>query len=389
MIRADPDRQGLLYAGTESGVYVSFDDGDHWQSLQLELPIVPITDLAVKQKDLVAATQGRGYWILDDLSPLHQMAAEQADAAAHLYRPRSAYRVAGGRGFGTPRNAGKNPPSGAIVYYTLAEEPDQETELELEVLDRDGEVIRTYTRKPKPGEDSDDKGSDDGEDLALLPADKGLNRFAWDLSYSPAEKFPGLVIWNRRMGGPRAIPGSYSVRLTLGEWSAEESFEVLADPRVSASPEDFEAQFRFHKEVRDKLTEMHKEIGRVRDVRSQLEDLEKRLEDREGTEEIVAAIDELNEKMKGAEEALYQTQNRSRQDPLNFPIRLNDKLAGLLGLASFGDNRPTEQMYAARAELQAAIDAELAKLTAIWEEDLPAFNLRVRESDVEAVILGE
>ncbi|MCP4661109.1 MAG: exo-alpha-sialidase, partial [bacterium] len=389
VVRADPDRRGLLYAGTENGVYVSFDDGERWQSLQLKLPIVPITDLAVKEKDLVAATQGRGYWILDDLSPLHQLEAEVVSAPAHLFAPRPGYRVPGFHFHGAV-NMGRNPPVGVVFHYLLGEEPSAETEVRLEILEADGELIRAYTRKPEPGEEKEEEaGEDEGEDPRQLECKQGLNRFVWDLRYPAAERFPGLILWNDALEGPRAVPGSYLARLTVGDWSAEAVFEVLADPRNSATPEDFAAQFRFLIAVRDKLSEIHGELGRIREVRAQLDALGKRLAEKPEAEAVVTAAKELDEKMTVVEEALYQTKNRSRQDPLNFPIRLNDKLGGLLGHAGTGDYPPTASMIAVRSELTAQVDAELAKLRAIWTEDLPAFNRLAREHEIATVILAD
>ena len=420
VIRADPDRRGLLYAGTERGVYVSFDDGASWQSLQLELPIVPITDLAVKEKDLVAATQGRGFWILDDLSPLHQLDVEIAAAPAHLFRPRATHRLRGGTD-DDPGTRGTNPPSGVVFHYSLAEEigggegddedgdeedakdeegeggnhgGDDEPVFRVEILEEDGDIIRTLVRKPDEGEEEggDEDGEDDdaGEELPLLTGEKGLNRAVWDLRYPGAETFPGLVLWNRFLDGPRAVPGTYRARLTVGEQTSETTFEVLPDPRNSSTQEDYRAQFDFLIRVRDKLTETHREIGRIRDVRRQLDAIGKRrrqAKEAETDDPVIEAAAALDEAMTGIEEALYQTKNQSRQDPLNFPIRLNDKLAGLLRLADFGDFRPTDQMEQVREELTGAIDAELAKLDRIWREELPAFNELAAEEGVTAMAL--
>jgi len=426
-IRADPDRRGLLYAGTEQGVYVSFDDGARWQSLQLELPRVPITDLAVKEKDLVAATQGRGYWILDDLSPLHQLTQEIASEPAHLFQPRPTYRLRGGQD-DDPGTRGTNPPAGVVFQYLLAEEiggddgdtrdgdmneedveeggeegQGSEVPFRLEILEEDGTFIRTFTRKPAEDEKKDDgDGGDrggDGEDVRQLESAKGLNRFVWDLRYPGAETFPGMVIWNRFTDGPRVAPGTYRARLMVGEKISETSFEVLPDPRGSSGPEDYAAQLDFLMQVRDKLTETHREIGRIRDVRKQLDavkarrkeaaqDGEKDAEAEEASPDpVLEAADALDEQMTEIEKALYQTKNQSRQDPLNFPIRLNDKLAGLMRLGDFGDFRPTDQMEEVRRQLTAAIDAELTKLRELWAEELPAFNELAAERGVTAVTL--
>ncbi len=428
VIRADPDRRGLLYAGTENGVYVSFDDGAQWQSLQLELPWVPVTDMAVKEQDLVVATQGRGYWILDDLTVLHQHDPQLAETAAHLFEPSPTHRFAGRGTQDDPVHEGKNPPSGVVFHFFLADDPnkdepgkdepnnaapssakpdkeessadeagestDESTQdvVKLEILEQGGDVIRTFTPKPKPGEDDDKEKEPEPDNPRQLELEAGGNRFVWDMQYPGARKFPGLVLWNSRLDGPRAVPGTYRARLTVGEWSAEVPFEILPDPRSSATQDDFQAQFDFLIAVRDKLSETHDEIGRLRDARTQIEALGKRLADtsegEEGASEaLIEAGKTLAERLTEIEKALYQTQNRSRQDPLNFPIRLNDKLAGLLSVAAIGDRRPTESMLAVRAELTAAIDVELSKLRAIWETDLPAYNALAREHEVDRVLL--
>ncbi len=296
---------------------------------------------------------------------------------------------------------GTNPPAGVVFHYLLADDPAPDRDLRLEILAADGSLIRTFTRQPEAGEEKDDDGDEQDEEVddpRQLSADPGLNRFVWDLRYPRAERFPGLVLWNNELDGPRAIAGTYKARLALvpspaqeqqpGAWSAEVELEVLADPRVAASA-DYEAQFRFHLGVRDKLSEMHREIRRLRQVRGQLEELEKRLAGREATAEVVAAANKLLERLQASEEVLYQTKNRSPQDPLNFPIRLNDKLAGLMGLASMGEHRPTASMLAVRDQLTAAVDAELARLRALWAEDLPTLNALAAQLRIEAVWLPE
>lgn len=392
-IEADPDRRGLLYAGTEEGVYVSFDDGGSWEPLQANLPMAPVTDLEVKSQDLIAATQGRGYWILDDLTPLHQWRPEMAESTEpHLFAPGSTHRLRGGRA-DDPEDRGANPPAGVVFHYRLPEEPGPETEVRLTLHEDDGDEIRTFTRKPAEDEDGEDGEEDDEdrvtEDPRQLPAEEGVNRFVWDLRYPGAERFPGMVLWNRDLEGPRAVPGSYRARLTVGDWSGEAPFEVLPDPRTTATEEDFRLQFEFVTRVRDQLTETHRAIRHIRSVRADLDELVERLEDRDDAEPVVTAAQGLTEQLTAIEETLYQTQAESPQDPLNYPIRLNDKLAGLLGLASFGDVRPTDSMEEVRRELTAAIEAKLGELQELWETDLPEVNRLAREHDVELVALPE
>jgi hypothetical protein len=279
-------------------------------------------------------------------------------------------------------------------HYLLPEELPAETEIRLEVLEADGDRIRAFTRKPAKGEEKKDGDDEDEEDegaaaveLPLLTTDEGLNRVVWDLEYPGAEDFPGMILWNRNLDGPKAVPGAYRARLTVGEWSAEAPFEVVPDPRSTATPEDYRAQHEFLASVRDQLSETHREIRRIREARGQLETLNKRLEKRDEAPEVREAADALVKRLTEIEETLYQTKAQSPQDPLNFPIRLNDKLANLLGLAAIGDLRPTDSMVAVRDELSAVIDAELTRLRAVWEADLAEVNRLAAEAGVAAVML--
>ena len=406
-LRADPEQPGLLYAGTERGVMVSFDDGERWQSLsagpQIELPIVPVTDLAVKEGDLVAATQGRGYWILDDLNLLRQLAAAEAagNEALELYVPEPTYRLSGGRR-DDPGLRGTNPPAGVVFHFWVdeglmaedsgeggdaddpaedSEETEKTFEATLEIRDAEGELVRCFTRKPAEGGGGD--AVHHGDDPRQLEIAAGMNRFEWDLRHPSAEGFPGLVLWNRRLTGPRAIPGTYTANLTIGESTASASFEVLADPRSSASQDDYRAQRDFLQSVGAKLTETHRALRRLRSAKEQLKGLEGRLGDEHDA--VRESSKTLRETLEAHEKVLYQTRNQSAQDPLNFPIRLNDKLSGLLGLAGFGDKAPTAAMMAVRDELVAAIDVELAAIEKALGEDLAAVEALVREHGVPAI----
>ncbi|MEE8467673.1 MAG: glycosyl hydrolase, partial [Planctomycetota bacterium] len=381
-LRADPLRPGLLFAGTERGVYASLDGGRSWSSLQLDLPIVPVTDLALKEGDLIAATQGRGYWILDDLSPLRQL-----DAAAHvgqsvLFVPHPTLRLGMGGGFRRrgPSNAGSNPPAGVVIDYLLGD-LEEGTEVRLDILEQDGDLVRSFISE----DDESDESGADAVTLGGLPTEPGHNRFVWDLSYPGSKSFPKMILWAGGMNGPRAVPGVYQARLTVGDGSASVSFQLLPDPRSSASVEDLQAQFDLLVEARDVLTEAHTAIVDLRKMRAQLKDLAARLGDGEATQALHASIDEVQEILTSVEETLYQTKNESRQDPLNFPIRLTDKLAGVKGVVGSGDFAPTSQARAVQAELVAAIRAELARLAAVRESALPAINAAALDLAVPAV----
>lgn len=375
VVRADPGRAGLLYAGTENGMYISFDDGADWSPFQLNLPIVPVTDLTIKDNDLIVATQGRAFWMLDDLTLLHQLQPDQADKSLHVFHSRPSYPIGGGGfGGGGGARAGQNPPGGVALRYYLKDELAKDAALKIEILEADGDLIRGFSTKAK-------------ERSERFTAEKGLNQFVWNMRYPDAESFPGLVMWAGSVRGPRAVPGTYKARFTLGETVQETDFEIEADPRSSATQADLEAQFDFLIEVRDKLSETHKAILRIRDVRAQVDNLTKRLAGDDSAKNLIEQGKALNKMMTEVEEALYQTKNRSGQDPLNFPIRLNNKLAAVGGVAAGGSFRPTDQSVAVKKELTAAIDAELHKLDEILDKDLKAFNQAVRKQQVPAVIL--
>ncbi len=372
VVRADPNRRGLLYAGTETGLYLSFDDGASWKSFQLNLPIVPITDLTIKDNDLIVATQGRSFWVMDDITPLHQLSEQIAQNELTLFQPRSTYRLPGSSR-GEPTNAGKNPPNGVALRYYFKNAPDSGS-VALRILEEDGTVIKSYSPKAK-------------ERNARLAVKKGMNQFVWNMRYEDAETFKGLIMWSGSVRGPKAAPGNYQARLVAGDDSSTVSFELLKDPRSSATVADLQAQFDFLIAIRDKLSETHKSIKQIRDLRNQVKEITKRIKDHEGADTIKEAGKTLVKKITKIEEALYQTKNQSRQDPLNFPIRLNNKLAAVGGVASSGDFRPTDQAITVKNELTAQIDAELAKLQKVLAEDLPAFNQFVRENAVPAVII--
>ncbi|MFQ5604879.1 MAG: glycosyl hydrolase [bacterium] len=372
VIRADPKRRGLLYAGTESGMYISFDDGASWKSFQMNLPIVPITDLTLKNDDLIVATQGRSFWVMDDLTPLHQLSGEIASRDFWLFQPRPTYRLRGGFSR-NPANAGANPPNGVVLRYHFNLPPDSNT-VALKILETDGSLIKRFTPKAK----------ERGDRLAV---EKGMNQFVWNMNYADAEGFKGLIMWAGGLRGPKAVPGNYQARLIVGEDSMSVDFDILKDPRSSSSQKDLQAQFDFLIAVRDKLTETHTRIKQIREVRQQVKSVTGKLKEQAGADKIEEAGKALVKKVSEIEKKLYQTKNQSRQDPLNFPIRLNNKLAALAGVVSRGDFRPTDQAVAVKAELVAKIDTELGKLREIMEKDLPAFNQLVHENAVPAVMI--
>jgi photosystem II stability/assembly factor-like uncharacterized protein len=390
VVREDPARKGLLYAGTETGVYVSFDDGANWQPLQLNLPVVPITDLVLKDHDLVASTQGRSFWILDDVTPLHQIDREVQSAEAHLFEPRAAYRFQSSPGFLAPQHVGKNPPNGAIVYYHLRQAPGEKEELSLEFLDASGKLVKKITNLQEEEEPPSFLA-----ELGITPPPTrltpkaGLNRFAWNLRHQDASKFKGMILWAGNVNGPLVSPGRYQVRLAVGGKSQTRSFEVKKDPRLAATQADLDRQLALLLKIRDKLTETHDAISRIREVREQVKAVAERARTAGEGKAVQDAAAALTRKLTAVEEALYQTQNQSNQDPLNFPIRLNNKLASLAGAVASADAAPTRQSEEVYADLSGRIDAELARLRETLASDVPAFNALVKEHAVPAIVVKE
>jgi len=308
---------------------------------------------------------------------LHQMQPKFAQEPLHLFKPRTTIRsLTGGGGGGgegeeggPPRNAGQNPASGAVLRFFVKDAPEKDAKSKLEILDASGKVVREFK---SDGESPGDK----------LNVKAGMNRFVWNLRYADAEGFPGMIMWGS-LTGPKAAPGAYSARLKVGSQEATTDFEVKPDPRSPATPSDFEEQLKFLLACRDKLTDAHKGVKSIRNVREQMTELGKRVKDAEVTDAAKA----IDKKLTAVEEALHQTKAKSSQDVLNFPIRLNNKLASLAGGAGAGDLRPTDQDEQVRKELIQAIDAELAKLRGVLTQDVPKFNELLSKKKVPGVFI--
>jgi photosystem II stability/assembly factor-like uncharacterized protein len=385
-VREDPARRGLLYAGTETGVFFSLDDGANWQPLQLNLPTTPIHDLVVKNDDLVVATHGRSFWILDDLSPLRQWQADSASQLAKLFTPARAYRMRSGGGPGGSGAvlAGQNPPNGALLYYYFKESPKEE--ISLEILDATGKTIRRFTSRearapegeaPPPGPPA----------AARLPKEKGVNRFVWDLRYENPPTVQGAVFW---AGGPRgqlALPGKYQVKLTVSGASQSAPLDVVLDPRVQTSQADLEKQFQLMSVINAKVSEVHETITQLRSLRTQLQALRRSHADNPKAKELLAQADEISKKLDPIEEPLIQRKAQSGQDLLNWPIRINNKLTALAGVVESADAAPTEQSYAVFRQLSEQAAPWLAKWREVKEKNVPALNAEAKAMDLPAVVL--
>lgn len=382
----DPNKRGFLYAGTERGIYYSADGGDLWQSLQLNLPIVPIADLTIQKReaDLVVATHGRSFYVLDNLPVLYQL-AEAQKADAFLFKPEDAYRTAGGGGALPPTaTVGRNPPGGAVVNYYLKEKTT--TEVTLEFLDATGNVVRKFTKRAETG--TEQTGAQPGGDTPL-PAEAGLNTFVWNYRLPNATTLPGLIMWGGSLAGPRVVPGDYKVRLTVGgKPVATESFAIRADPRLATTSDDFAKQFDLMSKISKKLSETHGAILEIRDIRTQTENLTRRLKGPE-QKDMIDKAREIMKKLTEIEEALMQTKIKSGQDALNYPIRLNNKLAALGSSVDGSDDAPTTQSYVVYTDIVGQIDAQLGLLAKIKTDDIGAFNKQFTAKGLQVIMIGK
>ncbi len=369
----DPKREGLLFAGTENGVYLSKDDGAHWETLQLNLPISPVYSLTIAGNDLVAATHGRSFWVLDDITPLRQLAPGVFDSA-HLFSPAEATRTLSVPADGYQRNAAVN---GVNIYYTLREAAREVT---VDILDAQGEPVRTLTRRagetPAPA----------GRRRAAAPApalEPGLNVIRWDLRYPGFTTFPGLMLRFAGTNGPIAPPGTYRARLTVdGRVVGTESFTVRKDPRLTGvSADDLQQQFQLALKIRDKTSEAHGAVVRIRALRKQLDERLAQVKDIE----IRRVAEKFRDTIGAVEREVYEVRLEAPEDQLNFGLKLNNDLATLLLEVETGDGRPTSQHYAALEELSAQLATTLRPLAQALERDLPALNRLFARASVPPV----
>jgi photosystem II stability/assembly factor-like uncharacterized protein len=435
-VRVDPKRKALLYAGTERGVYVSFDDGANWQPLQLNLPMAPIYDLIVKNDDLAVATHGRSFWVLDDLSPVRQWSDSLKTEDVHLFTPAEANHTVFPGSFFGGGNAGQNPPAGAVIYYYLkteikkpeenkegkkdesksetaasgpskessttaksaessnaapSEEKDKEKEprVKIEILDNSGKVIRTYPPKHPPAEEGEE-GFFRRNRPNEIPTEAGINRFVWDLHYEGTPRIPNSPLWGGSTDGPLALPADYQVRLTVDGKSQTQPFKIVPDSRLKVTADDLQKQFDLMQSILGKVTQVHDAVRQIRDVRTQIAAVNKRLKEEKNSnaKALADAGSALDKKMTPVEEALIQTKAKSGQDVLNYPIRLNNLLVALGGVVSSADAAPTKQDYEMYDDLSKQADEQLAKWDEIVKTDLAAYNRLAQERTVPLVGLS-
>ena len=403
VVREDPERRGLLYAGTEFGMYVSLDDGATWSSLQRNLPVTPVTDLQVHEGDLVLSTQGRSFWILDDVTPLRERSQAMQSPSVHLHTPRPAYRVpSGGLQLGANRRA-QNPPAGAILYYAVAEDLDLEAEgpLDIVILDAQGDTAKRFSSDPLPAPDLGPMAAlaslfGFGGGPPPLAATRGLHRINWDLRYPPPSPPPGTVVFGT-VPSPTAPPGTYTVRMTLGEQALEAPLEVRADPRGSVPATAFADQFALLRSLGEALEQLKDRTESLRSVREQANDVDGLLEDAgvppADRERAAALGDTLREALTDVEEQVLQTRSTSFYDPLGHPGQLAAQIIYLYGVVAgnFGgsvDAPPTDGARERARELEAEVARILGRLQEIYDTDLAEFNALLRSLDLDPIVVA-
>ncbi|MGV3707329.1 MAG: WD40/YVTN/BNR-like repeat-containing protein [Gemmatimonas sp.] len=355
-VREDPTRRGMLYAATQHGVYLSYDDGANWEDLSLNMPDVPVVDLIVQDNELAIATHGRGFWILDNIGPLRQATPAILAADAHLYAPPAAIRS------GMP----------VAFTYNLKTVPKR---LELSILDSAGAVMRSFlpdTTPPGATPAAAPAGGRRGGAAAPLPKAIGFNRYTWDLRTPPIEGFPGMILWGAGTNGPVVPPGKYKVRKIVDGKTLEAPLVVKRNPMLpDVTDADLRAQYAFGKKVRDKATEANRAVIAIRRVKAQLDD---RLRKAADDAALKSAGATLTTNATAVETSVYQTKNQSGQDPLNFPIKVNNRIANLLSMSERGDGPPNQSMPEIYNILVTELKGYTDRLETVWKTDLVAVN---------------
>ena len=362
VIRTDPNHEGLLFAGTEYGLYLSTNNGKTWQEFQNNLPLVSITDMAVKDRHLIAATQGRAFWILDDISPLYELETG-FNKSMHLFEPKPTYLMQAGYG-GKSKTAGENHPNGLILNYFI-KDLDSATDYQIRILDSKKREVRSFSSQSK-------------NKANKWKPEAGANRFVWNLRKAGFEGIDGMILWYVLRQGPYILPGNYTAQLIAGKDTISQDFPLILDPRVENSMEDLQAQHDYLDEIIVGMDSMNQTIREIRALRSDLT----KAKDRVSDTSLQTKISDLMERGSNIEKALYQTKNRSPQDPLNFPIRLNNKYGHVGALASRGFNAPTKAMYGVKAELEALIEEQMKAWKTVKEE-AKVLSEELKASDFE------
>jgi photosystem II stability/assembly factor-like uncharacterized protein len=385
-VREDPKRRGLLYAGTELGMFVSFDDGAHWQALQLNLPVSPIHDLVVKDDDLVVATHGRSFWILDDITPLRQVNALSAPMDIILYQPQTALRLHYPSEIDKRQPVGENPPAGAIINYFL--KTAAKDEVVLDILDAQGKLVRHLSSKEKKENDQPPEWPDQVEAPRTIPAVEGMNRFAWDLHYDDPIQTPGAFYAGEVPRGPLALPGDYQVKLTVAGKSQTAPLHLAIDPRIKDAEAALPKQFELSSKVVNRIGELHQAINEIRDVKTQIQSLHKRFGAEERLKPALTAADELARKMSAVEEQLIQVNMKGSEGNLAFPNMLNEAFYSFsltIQAADYGPTQPQDEVF---KMLSGRLDEQLKKWVQLKADEVPKIAALIKQMELPAISVG-
>ena len=391
VIRSDKVVEGLLYAGTEWGMFISFDDGKSWSSFQLNLPITSIRDLQVKENDLIAATHGRSFWMIDDLTPLHQLNQEMINKNSYLFKPDKSYRMhqSGGWGRVNTKLVGENHPNGVIINYYIKNLKEND-KVRIDILDSENKIIQSYSNKNLDDIENNDSrpvlsNSQDidyaltGMNIKSLKVKSGGNRLIWDMRYPGFTSFDGMVLYSSPNVGPKAIPGNYKVKMYYNDDIINQDFTIVKDPRISNTLDDYEEQFNFLIDVRNQVSRANQAIIDIREGRENLNFIKKQVNE---NDQLIDLINEFDKKISVIENNIHMTKNKSRQDPLNYGIRINNRLAFLMADSQRGDYPPTDQSQDFFKEIKKELDNELINLNKILLEYTETINRQIEENNI-------
>jgi len=405
VVRSDEKREGLLYAGTEWGMYISFDDGDSWSKFQLNLPITSIRDLEVKDNDLIVATHGRSFWIIDDLTPLHQLNENNHDDNAILFKPDISYRMAQSGGWNRPNNllSGQNHPNGVIINYYI-KKLQKDDYLRIDIEDKDGSIIRSFTNNqdkysqvlnndksimvgnPVLSNPNDIDNALSSDNLESLSPRNGGNRLIWDMRYPGFKSFEGMVLYSSPNVGPKATPGKYNIKMTYNDIVFQEEFEIVKDPRVKISQADYQDQLEFLIDVRDEVSRANQQIMDIRSIKNNMRFILDKTEDNIELQEMINKY--LND-ISVIENNIHMTKNQSRQDPLNFGIRINNRIAFLLADSQRGDYPPTDQSKEFFSQVKEELDIEIINLKDIIKKQSQKIEDYLKKKKIELISFND
>ena len=402
--RSDKKREGLLYAGTEWGMYISFDDGNSWSEFQLNLPVTSIRDLEVKDNDLVVATHGRSFWIIDDLTPLHQLNIDNQNDDAILFKPDLSYRMAQSGGRNRPNNLlyGENHPNGVIINYYIKNLQEGDY-LRIDIENKDGSVIRTFTNNndkyskienndvnkmvgnPVLSNPNDIDNALSSDNLVSLSPSSGGNRLIWDMRYPGFKSFEGMVLYSSPNVGPKVAPGKYNIKMTYNDQILQKEFEIVKDPRVKISQADYEDQLEFLINVRDEVSRANQKIIDIRNIKNNMIFISEKTR---GNIELQEMINDYLTDVSEIENNIHMTKNQSRQDPLNYGIRINNRIAFLLADSQRGDYPPTDQSKEFFIQVKGELDSEVRKLDALIDKHSQKIENYLEENKIELISLN-